>query len=64
MKQVEEITAEFKAEVSVPQEQADIRFSASTPELTQTCQQFGKVYSCSAFPEKCYAKGKGLMEVV
>jgi len=34
VKQVGEITAEFKAEVFVPQQRADIRFSASTPELT------------------------------
>ena len=60
VKQVEEITAEFKAEVLVPQKRADIRFSASTPELTKTCQQFGKLYLCPAFPEKCYATGKGL----
>ena len=61
VKQVEEITAEFKAEILVRQERSDIRFSAAgTPELTQTCQQFGKVYSCPAFPEKCYATGKGL----
>ena len=60
VKQVEEITAEFKAEVLVPQERADIKFSASTPELTRTCQQFGKVYSCPVSPERCYATGKGL----
>ena len=60
VKQVEEITAEFKAEVLVPQERADIRFSASTPELTQTCQQFGQVYSHPVYPEKCFATGKGL----
>ena len=60
VKQVEEITAEFKAEALVPQERADIRFSASTPELTQTCQQFGKVYAHPVFPERCYATGKGL----
>ena len=60
VKQVEEITAEFKAEVLVPQERADIRFSASTPELTQTCQQFGKIYSHPASLERCYATGKGL----
>ena len=60
VKQVEEITAEFKAEVLVPQEQADIRFSASTPELTQTCQQFGKIYSHPVSPERYYATGKGL----
>ena len=61
VKQVEEITAEFKAEVLVPQEQADIRFSvAVTPEFTQTCQQFGKVYSHPVSPERCFATGKGL----
>ena len=61
VKQVEETTTEFKAEVLVPQERADIRFSAaSTPELTQTCQQFGKVYSHPVSPEKCYATSKGL----
>ena len=60
VKQVEEITAEFKAEALVPQERADIRFSASTPELTQTCQQFGKVYTPPVSPERCYATGKGL----
>ena len=35
VKQVEEITAEFKAEVLVPQEWANVKFAASTPELTQ-----------------------------
>ena len=60
VKQVEEITAEFKAQVLVPQERADIRFSASTPELTQTCQQFGWVYSHPVSPERCYATGRGL----
>ena len=60
VKQVEEMTAEFKAEVLAPQERADIRFSASTPELTQTCQQFGKVYTHPVSPERCYATGKGL----
>jgi len=60
VKQVEEITTEFKAEVLVPQERADIRFSASIPELTKTCQQFGQVYSHPVSPERCYATGKGL----
>ena len=53
VKQVEEITAEFKAEILVPQERADIRFSAAgTPELSQTCQQFGKVYSMSSHSQR------------
>ena len=60
VKQVEKITAEFKTEILAPQERADIIFSASTPELTQTCQHFGQVYTCSVSPERCYATGKGL----
>ena len=60
VKQVEEIAADFKVEIFVPQERADIRFSASTLKLIQTCQQFGKVYSCPVYPERCYATGKGL----
>ena len=60
MKQVKEITTEFKAEVLVPQERADIRFSTSTPELTQKCQKFGKIYTCPASSERCYATDKGL----
>ena len=60
VKQVEEITAGFKAEVLVPQERADIRLSASTPELTQTCQQFGQVYTHPVSPERCYVTGKDL----
>ena len=45
VKQVEILTVEFKAEVLVPQERADIKFSASTPEFTQTCKQFGYINS-------------------
>ena len=60
VKQVKEITAEFKADILVPQEQADIRFSASILELTQTCLQFGKVYSHPVSAQRCYAIGKGL----
>ena len=60
VKQLEEITAEFRAEDLVPHERADIMFSANTPELTQTCQMFGKVYTHPVSPERCYATGKGL----
>jgi len=60
MKQLGEITAEFKPDCLVPQERANIRFSASTPELTQACQHFGQVYTSLISPERCYATGKGL----
>jgi len=60
VKQLGEITAEFKPDCLVPQERANIRFSASTPELTQACQHFGEVYTSLISPERCYATGKGL----
>ena len=60
VKQVEEIITEFKPDVLAPQEQTDIMFSASTPELSQTSQQFGQVYSHPVSPERCYTTGKGL----
>ena len=60
VRQVGEITAEFKPASLVPQEQANIRFSASTLEFTQACQHFGQVYTSLISPERCYATGKGL----
>ena len=60
VKQVEILTVEFKAEVLVPQERADIQFSATTPQFTQTCKQFGYINSYPVSLEKCYATGKGL----
>jgi len=60
VRQVGEITAEFEPASLVPQERANIRFSASTPELTQACQQFGQVCTSLISPERCYATGKGL----
>ena len=60
VQQVKEMTAEFKPETLVPEEQADLKFTSSQTELTQACLQFGKVYSHPACPEKCRAEGLGL----
>ena len=59
LKQIKEMTDNFKPDMLPPCELANVRFIAS-PELTQACQQFGEVSLLKTFPEKCYATGKGL----
>ena len=59
VQQIEEMTAEFKPELLVPAEQADLKFTANA-ELTLTCSLFGQVYVHPVSPDKCHATGKGL----
>ena len=59
VKQIKEMTDNFKPDMLPPCEPANVRFKVS-PELTQACQQFGDVYVQKVSPEKCYATGKGL----
>ena len=59
MKQIKEMTDNFKSDMLPPCEPANVRFRES-PELTQACQQFGRVFLQHTSPEKCYATGKGL----
>ena len=59
VKQIKEMTDNFKPDMLPPCESANVKFITS-PELTQACQQFGKVYLQKVSPEKCYATGKGL----
>ena len=59
VQQIEEMTAEFKPELLVPAEQADLKFAANA-ELTLACSHFGKVYAHPVSPDKCHATGKGL----
>ena len=59
VKQIKEMTENFKPDMLSPCELANVGFIAS-PELTQACQQFGEVSLLKAFPEKCYATGNGL----
>ena len=60
VQQVNEITADFKPESLVPEQKANMLFTHNQKELTQVCQQFGKVFACPACPNKCHAEGKGL----
>ena len=59
VQQIEGMTAEFKPELLVPAEQADLKFAANA-ELTLACSHFGKVDVDPVSPDKCHATGKGL----
>ena len=59
MKQIKEMTDNFKPDMLSPCECANVKFIAS-PELLKACQQFGRVFLQQTSPEKCYATGKGL----
>ena len=61
MKQVKEVTVNFKPNTLSPCEAANIKFT-STQLATSVCQQFGEVH-IQASPEKSYATGKGLKVV-
>ena len=59
--QVQELTAEFKPEMLVAEEKANMRFiHTQKEELIRTCHQFGKVVSLSLGPDQCQAEGEGL----
>jgi DNA-binding beta-propeller fold protein YncE len=59
VKQMKEMTGNFKPDKLAPCEAADLKF-VPTPQLAQAGQQFGKVYAWMV-PEKCYATGKSLV---
>ena len=59
MKEIKEMTDNFKPDVLSSCEQADIKFIPS-PKLAQACQQFGDVCVNLVSPENCYATGKGI----
>ena len=59
VKQIKEMTDNFKPDMLPPCELANVKFIAS-PDLTQACQQFGKLLLQNISPEKCYATGNGL----
>ena len=59
VKQIKDMTDNFKPEALPPCEPANVKFAASS-QLLPACQQFGKVYLQQVSPEKCYATGKDL----
>ena len=60
MKQIKEMTDNFKPDMLPPCENANVKFTSSLPTQVSQLQQFGEVYLQKASPEKCYATGKGL----
>jgi tripartite motif-containing protein 2/3/tripartite motif-containing protein 71 len=60
MKQIKEMTDNFKPDMLPPCEHANVRFVASPCRLIQICQHFGAVFLNDTCPEKCYATGKGM----
>ena len=60
MKQIKEMTDNFKPDKLSPCEAADMKFTRDSLKLAQACQQFGEVYIQKTSPEKCYVIGKGL----
>ena len=59
MKQIKEMTGNFKPDKLAPCEAASFNFKPS-PKVAQACQEFGEVYVRIVSQEKCYATGKGL----
>ena len=59
VEQIKEMTDNFKPDKLPPCEPSNVRFK-HLPDITQACQQFGKVYLQYVSPEKCYGTGKGL----
>ena len=59
VKQIKEMTGNFKQDMLPPCEPADVKFMASS-DFASACQQFGRVYLQKVSPEKCHATGEGL----
>ena len=57
---VQDVTSAFKPECLVTEEQADLEFFSNHTELTQTCQQLGKLVANPVCHAKCHAEGAGV----
>ena len=57
MKQMKEMTDNFKPDSLCPCEAANVKFMASGPNLTHACQKFGRVILQKHSPKNCYATG-------
>ena len=60
MKQIKEMTDNFKPDMLPPYESANLKFKVSC-DLVQTCQELGDVYLSETSPQRCCATGKGLV---
>ena len=60
IKQLKDITSNFKPDILPPCEPANVKFVSSLLPITSQLQQFGTVVLQHTSPENCYAKGRGL----
>ena len=61
VKQIKEMTDNFKPDMLHPCELADIKFiPLAMPEFTRACRQFGDIYIPKVSPEKCCVTGEGM----
>ena len=60
IKQIAEITANFKPESLALHEQADMKFANNQTELIHSCQQLGRIYAHPLCPEKCCVSTLGV----
>ena len=59
LKQIKGMVDNFKPDMLPPCEHANVKFIPS-PDLTEACQQFGRVCLHQSSPKKSYATGRGL----
>ena len=60
LKQIKEMTDNFKPEELPSFEPVDIRFTADTTEMIESIQHFGELYTNEALPQNCFATGQGV----
>ena len=64
MKQMKEMTDNFKPDSLRPCEDANVKFIASGPNLTQAYQEFGRVVLQKSSPKNCYTYTTGIVKKV
>ena len=60
IKQITEITANFKPESLALHEQANMKFANNQTKLIHSCQQLGRIYAHPVCPEKCRVSTLGV----
>ena len=60
LKQIKEMTDDFKPEELPSSEPVDIRFTADTTEMIESIEHFGELYTNQALPGNCFARGQGI----
>ena len=64
VEEMAELTGSLRADLLVPNEQADIHYRCSDPSIARECQKLGKVHVLVVHPEQCVASGLGVKAAV